>query len=122
MITRAAKGDKFARWRIVFAKSSQVRSWSNTLDAIVIRGKAKITFQHVSTYVVELVWQHAVTCSCPTKMVRLATEQNASFETIGGPLGIVDDVYIAADEVAAAAPTGVADDARGSQMKLRLLL
>ncbi len=42
-------------------------------------------------------------------VVRLATRQNASLETM-----IADDVYFPADEAAAAAPTGVADDARGA--------
>ena len=50
-------------------------------------------------------------------VVRLATRKSASLETM-----IADDVYFPADEAAAAAPTGVADDARGPQMKLRLLL
>ena len=42
-------------------------------------------------------------------VVRLATRQDASLETM-----IADDVYFPADEAAAAAPTGVADDARGT--------
>ncbi len=91
-----------------------MRSWIITLHEIVLRGRASITVRAVSKYVVELAWQHAVTWDSPTRLVRLATDQNASFETIGGPLGIADDVYVAADEVAAAAPTGVADDARGA--------
>ncbi len=47
-------------------------------------------------------------------LVRLATRQNASLETMGEPIVIADDVYFPADEAAAAAPTGVADDARGA--------
>ncbi len=117
MVTRKDKRVKFARWRIYFAKSPQVRSRKTTLHEIVEAGRAKIAVRDVSKYVVELVWQNVVTWQTPSRLVRLATRQNASLETV-----IADDVYFPADEAAAAAPTGVADDARGPQMKLRLLL
>jgi hypothetical protein len=114
MVKRTDKLEKYTRWRIYFARSSQVRSWIITLHEIVLAGRANINFLSVSKYVVELVWQHPVTCSSPTRLVKIATDKNASIETIGDPIGIADDVYVAADEVAQAAPTGVADDARGA--------
>ena len=99
-----------------------MRSWKTTLHEIFNAGRAKTYVRDVSKYVVELVWQNPVTWNSPSRLVFLATEQNASLETLGEPRRIAVDVYFTADEVAAAAPTGVADDARGNQMKLRLLL
>ena len=76
-----------------------------TLHEIVEAGRAKIAVRDVSKYMVEPVWQNAVTWGTPSRLVRLATEQNASLETLGEPIGIADAVYFAAGEAAAVAPT-----------------
>ena len=72
-----------------------------------------MSFNEVSQYRVELRWLQAdVTYDSPARLVRLASVKDASFEILGEPIGIADDVDIASIEAAAVAPTGVADDAR----------
>jgi hypothetical protein len=103
-----------ARWLIHFAMNPLVSSWKNTLRETVNVGQDKVTFRDVSQFVVELVWRNPVTCESPSKLVLLAAQQNASMAILGEPIGIAADVYLTADEVAAVAPTGIADDSRGA--------
>ena len=71
-----------------------------------------MAYHDCSQYKVELVWTNAVTYDSPMVLVRYAKGKDASFEILGVPTGIVT---FTADEVAAAAPIGVADDSAPSE-------
>ena len=109
MVHRADRRLEYARWCIYFASNPQARVWKQTLRDVVDDGRARVLFRVMSQCKVDLVWPNAVTLDSPCRLIRLAKERTTSFEILGEPTGM-DDV----DEVAAAAPTGVADDARGA--------
>ena len=71
-----------------------------------------MTFTALSQNRVELRWLKAVTHDSAGRFVRLARLQNPSFAILGVPTGFDTDVVFAADDAAALAPTGVADDVR----------
>ena len=71
-----------------------------------------MTFTALSQNRVELRWLKAVTYDSAGRFVRLARLQNPSFAILGVPTGFDIDVVFAADDAAAVAPTGVADDVR----------
>ena len=109
MVKRA----KFISWRIDSAKKKRVKTWKHSLKAVAVSGKANVTFRDVSLHRVELAWPKAVSYDSAARLVRLAQEKDASLEILGEPTGIADEVN-ATDEAASAAPTGIADAARGA--------
>ena len=103
MVKRSEKQMKFARWKMYFPNERNVPTWKRTLRKVVESGTAQVTFREVSRCEVELVWSKAVTYDSAARLVRLAKEETPSFEILGFPTGVADDVGIAADEAAAAA-------------------
>ena len=104
MVRRDQKQAKFSTWCIYFPNKPQLRTWKRILREVVESGRAKLTFREVSKCRVEVVWLHPVTWDSAARLVRLARQQIASFEILGDPTGLADDVEMAADE-AASAPT-----------------
>ena len=100
MVKRAQRHTKFSTWCIYFPNKPQLRTWKRILREVVESGRAKLKFREVSNCRVEVDWLRPVTCDSAARLVRLARQQNSSFEILGDPTGIDDDVDMAAHEAA----------------------
>jgi hypothetical protein len=103
MVNRLDKRAKFACWCVYFPKQPRVRAWKRTLREVVAAGYAKITFNDVSPCRVELVWPNPVTYDSPARLIRLAYTRDNSFEIVGDPTPIVDDLANVGEAVDSAA-------------------
>ena len=96
MVNRLNKKVKSKSWFIYFPKKpqTQILKWKRILRELVQSGKAAVTVRDVSNHRIDLVWERPVTFASAARLVELAQQRDASFETVGEPRG-ADEVVTA---------------------------